>query len=207
MEYTAGDKTRLDDAKARALELLDDVGDASRIAVLDTAEPVAEWALSRTAARERILNLAVRPGNRPVTDALDAAFRLFGSAEFQEPGDDAKPRFVYVFSDRTPGSWDDSRVADLKTRRDRLPDPKPRLVYVDVGVEQPVDLAVADLVVKPQAVPANRPVVLNVTVQATGHGVRRRPVLPVRRRGTGRTRSRSASGPASGRSSPSSAAA
>jgi hypothetical protein len=168
MEYAAAGKSRLDDAKARALELLDEVGDSSRIAVLDTAEPVAEWAASRAAARDRVLDLKLRPGNRPVTEALDTAFRLFASAEFAEAGDDAKPRFVYVFSDRTPASWDATRAADLKTRRDQLPDPKPRLVYVDVGVDQPVDVAVADLEVRPQAVPANRPVTLNVTIQATG---------------------------------------
>ncbi len=170
MEYTAGGKTRLDDAKARAQELLDELGESSRIAILDTADPAPEWALSRTAARERLENLAIRAGNRPVTDALDAAFRLFGSAEFQEPGDDAKPRFVYIFSDRTPGSWENTRVADLKTHHERLPDPKPRMVYVDVGVEHPVDSAIADAVAKPQAVSANRPVVLEVTVQATGDG-------------------------------------
>jgi hypothetical protein len=167
MEYTVAGNKRLDDAKARALELLDDLGESSRVAVLDTADPAAEWALSRAAARDRINDLSLRAGNRPVTDALDVAFRLFGSAEGLET-DEAKPRFVYVFSDRTPASWDGSRVADLAARRDRLPDPKPRLVYVDVGVEQPDDVAVADVDVKPQAVPANRPVVLNVTVQATG---------------------------------------
>ena len=168
MEYTAGGKTRLEDAKARAQELLDDLGESSRIAILDTADPIPEWALSRTAARERLANLSIRAGNRPVTDALDAAFRMFSSAEFQEPGDDTKPRFVYVFSDRTPASWENAHVADLKTSRDRLPDPKPRLVYVDVGVESPADNAVADVVAKPQAVSANQPVVLQVTVQATG---------------------------------------
>src|SRR5207245_2086113 len=52
--------------------------------------------------------------------------------------------------------------------REKLPDPKPRMVYVDVGVEHPVDAAVADVVAKPQAVSANRPVILDVTVQATG---------------------------------------
>src|SRR5947199_5719925 len=41
MEYTAAGATRLADAKARALELLDDLGEASRVAVLDTADPAA----------------------------------------------------------------------------------------------------------------------------------------------------------------------
>jgi hypothetical protein len=170
MEYAVAGKSRLQEARDGLLDLIDDLGDASRIAVLDTADPVAEWAPSRAAARERLLNLTTRAANRPVTDALDAAFRLFGSAEFQEPGDEGKPRFVYVASDRTPASWDATRAADLKDRRNRLPDPKPKLVYVDVGVDQPADLAVADVEVKPQAVPANRPAVLHVTVQATGPG-------------------------------------
>jgi hypothetical protein len=168
MEYTLAGKQRLDDAKARALELLDELGESSRIAVLDSGDPAAEWSLSRAAARERVEGLTIRAGNRPVTDALDAAFRLFGSSESEVRGDDAKPRFVYVFSDRTPASWDGSRVVDLKAHRDRLPDPKPRMMYVDVGAEKPIDVAIADILVKPQAVPANLPVVLNVTVEATG---------------------------------------
>jgi hypothetical protein len=170
MDYISGGESRLADAKARAGELLDELGDASRVSVLDTAEPIPEWARSRAAARERIDGLVIRPGNRPISDALDVAYRMFTSVEFQEPGDETKPRFVYVFSDRTPASWDGGRVGDLKARRDRLPNPKPRLVYVDVGVEQPANLAVADIEVKPQAVSANRPVELRVTVQATGPG-------------------------------------
>src|SRR5262249_37836108 len=37
MEYTLGGKTRLDEAKQRALELLDDLPEGSRVAILDTA--------------------------------------------------------------------------------------------------------------------------------------------------------------------------
>jgi hypothetical protein len=168
MEYTVAGKTRLDEAKARTLELLDELGEASRVAVLDTGEPGGEWAASPAAARERVRDLQIRAANRPVTDALDAAYALFVRSEGEEPAAEALPRFVYVFSDRTPASWDNARLADLKQYRDRLPDPKPKCIYVDVGVEQPADLAVADIEVKPQVVAANQPVLLNVTVQATG---------------------------------------
>ena len=61
MGYAVAGKSRLDDAKARAPELLEDVGESSRIAVLDTGEPTPEWAISRAAARERIANLASAP--------------------------------------------------------------------------------------------------------------------------------------------------
>lgn len=168
MEYAVAGKSRLDEAKAGMLDLLGELGDGSRIAVLDSADPIPEWSLSRAAARDRVNSLALRPANRPVTDALDAAIRLLTSAEFQDSADGSQPRFVYVFSDRTPASWDASRAADWSSRRGRLPDPKPKFVYVDVGVEKPVDLAVADVELKPQAVPGNRPVAIDVTVQATG---------------------------------------
>src|SRR5438128_8969799 len=43
MEYSVGGKSRLDEAKRRALELLDELPEGSRVAVLDTAEPGGEW--------------------------------------------------------------------------------------------------------------------------------------------------------------------
>src|SRR5262249_19580390 len=152
-EYTVGGKTRLDEARARALELLDELGEGSRIAVIDTAEPGGEWAVNLVAARERLADLKIHAANRPVTDALDAAYILPGRTDGKEPGSaEALPRFVYVSSARRPASWDNSRLADLKQRRDRLPEPKPKCVYVDVGAEQPADLAIDNIVVKPQVV-------------------------------------------------------
>jgi hypothetical protein len=174
MEYTVAGKTRLAEAQARALELLDELGESSRVAVLDTSEPGGEWAASIGAARERIIELQLRDANRPVTDGLDAAYALLGRAESEEfgrPADETLPRFVYVFSDRTPASWENSRLADLKQRRDRLPDPKPKCVYVDVGVEQPADRAITEIRVQSQVVAANQAVVLDVHVSATGQVV------------------------------------
>lgn len=168
MEYTIGGKTRLEEAKARALELLDELGSTSKIAVIDSADPAGEWMPSVAAARERVLNLEIRAANLPVTTAIDGAYRLLQKLEPDSSANDVLPRFVYVISDRTPNSWDVSRSNDLKPLRDRLPDPKPKGVLLDVGMDQPIDLAVADLEVKPQVNPANKPVVIRATVQATG---------------------------------------
>jgi hypothetical protein len=168
MEYTVGGKTRFDEGRARAFELLDELGATSRIAVIDTAEPGGEWQPSVAAARERLTALQIRAANQPITAAVDGAFRLLQKLDVDANPGDVLPRFVYVISDRTPNSWENSRAGDLKTLRDRLPDPKPKCVYLDVGVEQPADLAVAELEVKPQVNPANKPVVIRATVQATG---------------------------------------
>src|SRR5438105_8639934 len=97
MGYTVAGQTCLDAAKARALELLDELSEAGRVAVIDTADPVPEWSASLAAARERLLALTVRPANHPVTDALSTAFQLFEPTAPVE--DQPLPRFVYAFSD------------------------------------------------------------------------------------------------------------
>src|SRR5260370_19358895 len=78
------------------------------------------------------------------------------------------PGFLYVFSDRTVASWDPSRLGDLQAQRDRLPAPGVTQLFIDVGVEKPVDAAITNVEVNPQSVPANREVVMKATVTATG---------------------------------------
>src|SRR5437660_4904953 len=63
MGYVAGGKDRLEAAKKRALELLDELPEGSKLAILDTAEPGAEWLPSVSFGRERIADLKLRPAN------------------------------------------------------------------------------------------------------------------------------------------------
>src|SRR5262245_6621866 len=53
MQYSVGGRTRLEEAKARAAELIDDLPEGSRVAVLDTSEPGEDWLPSAAAARDR----------------------------------------------------------------------------------------------------------------------------------------------------------
>src|SRR5262245_25540733 len=63
MEYSVGGHSRLEEAKRRALELLDELPDGSRVAVLDTAEAGGEWLPALSAAKDRVNGLALRPAN------------------------------------------------------------------------------------------------------------------------------------------------
>src|SRR5262245_18093849 len=105
MEYAVGGKSRLEEAKRRALELLDELPAGSRVAVLDSAEPGAEWLPSLSFARERINNLRLCPANGPVTSRLADAYRLLVDLD-QQSEDEGQGllRFLYVFSDRTQES-------------------------------------------------------------------------------------------------------
>src|SRR5947208_8744525 len=148
MEYTVAGQTCLEAARARALELLDELSANSRVAVIDTADPLPEWAASLAAARDRLVALEIRPANHPVTDGLSAALQLFEPSAVNPLEEQPLPRFVYVFSDRTPAAWDAARASELKARLGRLT-PLPKCVFVDVGVEAPVDLAVAEVEMRP----------------------------------------------------------
>ncbi len=168
MEYTAGGRTRLDEAKGRALELLQELPEGSRVAVLDStvdpAEPSGEW-LTPTQARERIELLRTRPNNGPVTGRLADAYRLLADLENEQGGSEQPlPRFLYVFSDRTEGAWDGGRVKDLAALRDRAAGVN--AVLVDVGADNPTNVAITDVKPRRQVLAQGQDLVVDVTVRA-----------------------------------------
>ncbi|MSQ94756.1 MAG: VWA domain-containing protein [Gemmataceae bacterium] len=138
MEYKSNEMTRLDLAKQRSLELLDQLPDECRVLILETSAQDnfarEEWLNSLEKARQRIQGLTIRPNSVPVTKALDEALRGFDRLD--EAAKDTMPRLVCVFSDRTRGSWDSG--ASVKRGAE-----KPvHLLYFDVGIDDSVDLAI-----------------------------------------------------------------
>ncbi len=169
MEYVFGGRSRLDEAKRRAQELLDEFPDSSRVAVLTTAEQGGEWQAAPSQARERIAGLEVRAFSVPVTTLLPTAYDLLAKLEQEiDPGEEMPRRFIYVFSDRTPASWNANQLENLQRLRDRIPQPGATAVYVDLGVDEPADVAVAGLELPKQVVAANERMVIKATVRATG---------------------------------------
>jgi Aerotolerance regulator N-terminal len=170
-----GPWTCLDDARGLVMEMLEDLPSASKVAIIDTAdrgEPM--WVAGLPEARQRVRDLKKpRANSQPITTrALESAYSLFARVDAElEPGQEPYPRLLAVFSDRTVPSWDPNRLAELQSLRDRVPPPNVYHVYVDVGVDKPVNTAITTFEMKPQIVPANQPVVINVTVEAVGGAV------------------------------------
>jgi hypothetical protein len=163
MEYTVADRTRLDEAKRRALELIDELPDGSRVAVLDSAQPGGEFLDQPARMRERINSLQIQPANGPLTRQLDSAYKLFRDLEAEfEGADELPPRYLYLFSDRCRLCWN---AAEAK----RLPPPEGvNVFFVDVGVEKPRDLSIDRVEVEPRLVPPGGTVRVRVTVRTTG---------------------------------------
>lgn len=167
MEYASGGRSRLEEAKRRAQELLGDLPEGSRVAILDTGESSGEWLPTLAMARERIGGLILRPANGPVTSRLSEAYRLLAELD-QEQEDLGRiaARFLYIFSDRAQDCWDQSRLKDLKPLSDRLSGTI-RAVFVDVGAEQPSDVAIVSLELPQQSTVRDR-MILRATVRAVG---------------------------------------
>src|SRR3954470_12798985 len=105
MGYKERDKTRLDEAKERAGEILKKVPDTSQVFVVDSAEPGAPVALSPAAARKRIEGLALHAANRPLNDVLGQAYAAVVDVD--------RPRHeVYVLTDLARSAWNTRRAAD-----------------------------------------------------------------------------------------------
>lgn len=166
MEYASG-RSRLEEAKQRGFDLLDVLPQNSRVAVVDTAQRGAEWLATPSLAREKIAALELRPANEPITNQLPLAYDLLVRLLQEEEISGALRPFIYIFSDRAQACWDQRPLENLQRLRDRV-QPAVTSVFVDVGVDKPADLAIANLQFPRQMVPSNEPVVLRATVQATG---------------------------------------
>jgi hypothetical protein len=163
MEYTSGGKTRLDEAKQRAQALLDELPEGSKVAILDSADNGGEWAQSPTQARDQLAALRIRPANFAVTRQFGQAFKLLNNVS-QGPDGELPPRFLFILSDRTRESWDDHDTKKLTVPEGVL------VLFLDVGVKEPADIALADLELPRQVVGPSDPFDVRVTVRATGAG-------------------------------------
>lgn len=105
MSYMEKDKTRLDEAKERAKEIVAKLPDSSLVFVVDTAEPPVPVGLAPSAAIKRIESLAIRPVNRPLNSAMGQVYAAV--AECDRP-----LRVVYVLTDLCRTSWQPEKSAE-----------------------------------------------------------------------------------------------
>jgi hypothetical protein len=187
MGYAEGNKTNLEEACSRAAELINDLPDGSRIAIVETGDPGGDWLPYASDARTKLSDIAKKapkPGQhsttagsaQSVSASLVHAYQLLKTVDEQsDTQGETLPRLVAIFTDRAASSWDASRIEDLKKLRDAVPPPAVAHAVVDVGTDKPVNVALLNTEMhdgRPQQVPANQPVAVTVTVASTGLDVR-----------------------------------
>ena len=189
MSYADGDRTHLEEACLRATELINDLPDGSRIAVIETGDPGGDWLPSASDARAKLNELAKqspKAGQQPtslggaqsVSASLVHAYQLLKTVDEQSDSAETLPRLVAVFTDRAASSWDPSRLDDLKKLRDAIPSPPPAHVVVDVGTDKPVNVAILSAEMndnRPQIVASNQ--LISVTIAVAAVGLDAKPVV------------------------------
>jgi hypothetical protein len=160
MEYGVSGVSRLEESVQRARELLGEMDAGSRVAVLDSGDDNLDVLLPVAEAKSRLDNLRIRPGAGALNRSVQKALALLGQ---ESGGEDAPPRFLYVFSDRTRASWDSNGV------KPALPEGV-QVIYVDVGVEKPRDLAIEKVEVVPRVVPPGALYEVRVSIRGTPGG-------------------------------------
>ena len=170
-EPAEGPWTALDEARGRALELLEEFPPGSKVCVVESAdrgEPA--WSNSLGEAKQRVRDIKRTRGNgQPVTQTLRAVYALFAKADdLREPGEEPYPRLLCVLSDRTLPSWNVEHLPDLERLRDGVPKPDIFSIYIDVGTEKPVNVGLTGVEMKPQIVAADRPVGFTINVANGG---------------------------------------
>ena len=98
MEYKDKDKTRLEEAKERAKEIIAKIPESSLVFVVDSGAPGATIGRSPSAALKEIDSLAIRPVNRPLNAAMGQVYPAV--AECERP-----VHVVYVLTDLARTSW------------------------------------------------------------------------------------------------------
>jgi len=105
MEYKEKDKTRLDEAKVRAREIVSKLPDSSLVFVVDSAETGSPIGLPPSAALKRIDGLTVRRVNRPLNPAMGQVYAAVTEC-------DRPTHVVYVLTDRARSAWNVDRPAE-----------------------------------------------------------------------------------------------
>ncbi|MEM7313065.1 MAG: BatA domain-containing protein [Planctomycetota bacterium] len=129
-------QSRLDQAREISLSLLRLLPNGSDIAILDTGIGGTSFAVDRAAAATEIEGLETGFNAQAMPQMIQSAVQLLKQSTNER-------REIYIFTDLTTRSWDSAdrtRLAEIQ-KGENAP-----LVYViDVGVEQPKNLALGTL--------------------------------------------------------------
>ncbi len=105
MKYKDKDKTRLDEAKERAREIIAKLPESSLVFVVDSALPGVPVGLPPSAAQKIVDALLIHPVNRPLNAAMGQVYTAVAESELPL-------HVVYVLTDLARSAWDPDKPAE-----------------------------------------------------------------------------------------------
>ena len=157
MDYRQANQTRLEVAQQTALWLLSQFPSDSEVAVLTPTLRSAVFQVDLGAAKQRIERLQTAHSRAALGEIVDEAYRLVDESSLRR-------KEIYVFSDLSVASWTDATGA-LRT----LSPPADVDQYViDVGVTNPTNVALGDVMLSDQVLSESAVLRLATQIEADG---------------------------------------
>jgi hypothetical protein len=160
MQFRNQNQTRLEVAQEAAQRVMTKLPPESDVAVVDSRSAGATFSIDPAAAKQRITRLTATAAVQPLPALCEEALRLVGESTKQR-------KEIYVFTDLGRAAWSNESAAKLEKKLAEKPEVA--LYVVDVGVENPQNLALGDLRLSADALSKNTPLRLQSDLIATGN--------------------------------------
>ena len=158
MNYTAENKTRLEEAQNFARWILKQIPQNSSVAILGCEPEAPVFQVDILAAGDKIDRLRITPLGRPVAEVVQGAAALLAECEFEQCE-------LYVLSDLSTPGW------DVPIYSKALRQYNGELVLVDVGVKEPKNSSFVQFSLIPETPIAPTPIRMDVQVAHSGPAV------------------------------------
>ena len=158
MDYLQKNDTRIDQARELASWLITQLPADSEVAVLTSRSTSETFSVSRSAAQQRIDRLRTSPIARPLNRLLELAMQMAADSPLER-------KEVYLLTDMSASAWDERPSGALAQQLAEQPDVA--IYLVDVGVDSPRNVGLADLRLSSETIPAGRPLRIETDLIAT----------------------------------------
>ncbi len=186
MGYRDGNTTRLDEARRRAADLLNELPANSKVAILTTHNPTGTWQPTVLEARQQLDAIRTPSGSaQSLGPALFTAYDLISQVDADNPeGSEPLPKLVAVFGDGTVGSWNPNEVSGLVAKRNGVPGAPPFHLFFNVNPPppekgpppEPNNLSILDVSMESDRIAGAADAIVSVVVRSDGLAVRDLPV-------------------------------
>lgn len=186
MEYRQENQTRLEKSKELAVWLVNHLPPDSRIAITDATSGTPYFSVDFNAAKKRISTLDTTFLSETLPD------RILSSIKFLNEGSDVGDlqREIYIFTDMTEPSWEDSTRTELTQALGQAPEIA--IYAIDVHADNPTNFSLGNLRLDSDSITSTGELRVDTELFATGRGGSRTinllvekpdPGRPVRRDG------------------------
>jgi hypothetical protein len=158
MNYTAENKTRLEEAQDFARWILRQIPQNSSVAILSCEPESPVFQVDKLAAEDKIDRLRITPLGRPVAEIVQGAAALLAEST-------AEQCELYVLSDLSVPGWDVASSSEALQRYNG------ELFIVDVGVKEPKNSSFLQFSLNPETPIAPSPIRFDVETAHSGPAV------------------------------------